>query len=46
MNWFVLANSILYFAATAHSTYNQHYMWAVVWCSYAVSAGIMFFMEV
>lgn len=46
MNYFVLANCILYGAAACHSLYNGHAMWAVVWLSYSVSAGVMFFMEV
>ena len=46
MNYFVLVNSILYFAASGWSLYNGHGMYSVVWFSYAVSAGVMFFMEV
>ena len=38
MNYFVLANGVLYLGATWYSFTQTHFLWGVVWLCYAVSA--------
>jgi len=45
MNYFVLVNGLVYLAATGFSLSKGHWLYSLIWFSYAVSALVMFTME-
>lgn len=45
MNWFVIGNAILYFAATIFSIEKAQYMWALVWFCYSLSCAALAMLE-
>jgi len=45
MNWLVIANGILYLGAAVWSLEKAHYLWALVWFCYGLSAFALAAME-